>query len=40
LMTGVFVLGCGLLGWLVGPTIGRGLWYMLHSQQAHLISQV
>jgi import inner membrane translocase subunit TIM23 len=40
LMNSAFVLGCGLLGWLVGPTVGRGLWRVFHRNQAHLISQV
>src|SRR5271169_6453868 len=33
MMNGIFVLGCGLMGWLVGPTIGRGTWHLLHRRQ-------
>lgn len=40
LMNAAFVLGCGVLGWLIGPTIGRGLWHAFHRRQARLISQV
>jgi mitochondrial import inner membrane translocase subunit TIM23 len=40
LMNAAFVLGCGVLGWLVGPTLGRGLWHALHRKQTQLISQV
>ena len=40
LMNAAFVLGCGVLGWLIGPTVGRGLWHAFHQRQARLISQV
>jgi hypothetical protein len=40
LMNAAFVLGCGLLGWLIGPTLGRGIWHALHRKQTQLISQV
>ena len=40
LMNAAFVLGCGVLGWIIGPTIGRGLWNAFHRRQARLISQV
>ena len=40
LMNAAFVLGCGLLGWLAGPTLGRGAWHLLHRKQANLITQV
>lgn len=40
LMNAAFVLGCGVLGWLIGPTLGRGIWHALHRKQARLISQV
>jgi import inner membrane translocase subunit TIM23 len=40
LMNTAFVVGCGLMGWLVGPTVGKGLWRMLHQNKAHLIDQV
>jgi len=40
LMNAAFVLGCGLLGWLAGPTIGRGVWHIFHGKQAKLITEV
>ena len=40
LMNAAFVLGCGVFGWLVGPTIGRAAWHLLHRKQTHLISLV
>jgi Mitochondrial import protein Pam17 len=40
LMNAAFVLGCGVLGWLVGPTLGRGIWHALHRKQTQLIGQV
>ena len=40
LMNTAFVLGCGLMGWLFGPTIGRGVWRLLHRRQARLIAEV
>jgi|SRR5277367_3496723 hypothetical protein len=40
LMNGAFVVGCGILGWLAGPTIGRGIWHLLHRKQANLIKEV
>jgi len=40
LMNAAFVLGCGVLGWLIGPTLGRGIWHALHRKQTQLISQV
>src|SRR5271170_4090392 len=38
LMNGFFVLGCGVLGWIVGPTMGRGLWHLFHQRQSRLIN--
>ena len=40
IMTGVFVLGCGALGWLLGPSIGRGVWQLFHMKQARLMNTV
>jgi hypothetical protein len=40
MMNAAFVLGCGILGWLIGPTLGRGTWHLLHRRQAHLIKEV
>ena len=40
IMNVVFVAGCGLLGWLIGPTVGRGLWHLLHRKKTLLIGQV
>lgn len=40
MMNAIFVLGCGAMGWLIGPTIGRGVWHVLHRRQAHLINEV
>jgi import inner membrane translocase subunit TIM23 len=40
IMNGAFVFGCGILGWLAGPTIGRGLWQLLHRKKANLIKEV
>jgi hypothetical protein len=40
LMNAAFVFGCGIFGWLVGPTIGRAAWHLLHRKQTHLISLV
>lgn len=40
LMNAAFVFGCGIFGWLVGPTIGRGAWHLLHRHKTHLISLV
>ena len=40
IMNGAFVVGCGILGWLAGPTIGRGLWQLLHRKKANLIKEV
>ena len=40
LMNAAFVLGCGVFGWLVGPTLGRAAWHLLHRQKTHLISLV
>jgi len=39
-MNAAFVLGCGVLGWLMGPTVGRGIWHLLHRRKAHLIQEV
>jgi Mitochondrial import protein Pam17 len=40
MMNSIFVLGCGLVGWLIGPTIGRGVWHILHRRQVRLINEV
>jgi len=40
LMNAAFVVGCGIFGWLIGPTIGRAVWHLLHRQKTHLISLV
>lgn len=40
LMNAAYVVGCGLLGWLAGPTIGRGVWHIFHGKQARLIAEV
>lgn len=40
IMNAAFVLGCGILGWLAGPTIGRGAWHLLHQRKTHLIQEV
>ena len=40
IMSFVGVIACGVLGWLAGPTIGRGLWNIFHQKQAKLITQV
>jgi hypothetical protein len=40
LMNAAFVMGCGILGWLVGPTIGRGVWHLLHRKKTYLIGLV
>jgi hypothetical protein len=39
-MNAAFVLGCGILGWLAGPTVGRGAWHLFHRRQAHLVKEV
>ena len=36
----LFVLGCGVFGWLIGPTMGRGVWNIFHLQQLKTINQV
>lgn len=40
IMHAAFVMGCGIFGWLVGPTIGRSVWHLLHRRKTHLISLV
>jgi hypothetical protein len=40
MMNAAFVLGCGIFGWLVGPTIGRAIWHLLHRRKTHLIGLV
>jgi hypothetical protein len=39
-MNSLFVLGCGVMGWLIGPTVGRGVWQVLHRRQSRLINEV
>lgn len=40
LVNSALVLGCGLLGWLAGPTVGKGFWYVFDRKQVQLFSQV
>jgi hypothetical protein len=39
-MNTAFVMGCGIFGWLVGPTLGRSAWHLIHREKTHLISLV
>jgi hypothetical protein len=40
IMSVVFTAGCGLFGWLMGPTVGRGVWHLVHRKQAQLVTEV
>jgi hypothetical protein len=40
IMSVVFTAGCGLFGWLMGPTVGRGVWHLVHRKQAQLATEV
>jgi Mitochondrial import protein Pam17 len=40
IMSVVFTAGCGLFGWLMGPTVGRGVWHLVHRRQAQLVTEV
>jgi len=35
-----FIAGCGLFGWLIGPSVGRGVWHLVHRNQGHLVTEV
>jgi len=40
IMNTLFIIGCGALGWLVGPSIGRGIWQLFHVRQSRLMTTV
>lgn len=37
---GAVTVGCGALGWLLGPFLGQAIWKVLHRRKASLIKQV
>lgn len=37
---GVGIVGCGGLGWLLGPLFGQGIWKLIHRRKAGLMAQV